>query len=141
MSLGIRDALIPSIDSILGVRDAIGAVIDPVYFVTRTWSGSQMGEGTPQDSETQMLPSPGLKTYHKDVRLREGGAIQAGDIFLIDVSQNKYTEQDLDATSPANNVEKLYRVGDKLYQVIQVSKKYVTWDVQLRELTNQQRYL
>lgn len=137
---GIIDGLMTGIDGILGIRDAIGAVIDPVFFVTRTWSGTTIGDGTASDIEVQMLPSPGLKNYSQDVRLREGGTVKAGDIILKDVSRNKYQETDLDGSSPADNIEKLFRVGDKIYQVINVTKSYVTWDVQVRELTNQTRY-
>jgi hypothetical protein len=145
---GIIDSLLPAIDSILGVRDSAGAVIDPVYLVTRTWyadSGhttpsTEVGAGYAVDVEAQMLPSPGLKNYSQDVRLREGGTVKAGDIILTNVSRNSYTEAQLDGSSATVNVEKLYRVGAKIYQVINIVKKYVTWDVQLRELTNQARY-
>jgi len=140
MSKGIIDSLLPAVDSILGVRDAIGAVIDPIYFVTRTWDGETMGEGAAIDTLEQMLPSPGLKDYSQSLQIKEGGAVKQGDIFLINVSRNKYSEADLDGSSSGVNVEQLYLVGDKLYQVISIKKKYVTWDVQLRELTNQRRY-
>lgn len=140
MSAGLLESLLPSIDSVLGVRDSVGAVIDPVYFVTRSWSGTTIGDGTATDVTTQMLPSPGLKNYKQDIRLKEGGSIKAGDIILTNVSRNKYAESDLDGSSSGPNVEKLFLVGDKIYQVIDIFKKYVTWDIQIRELTNQERY-
>ncbi len=138
---GIIDGLLPAIDSILGVRDAVGAVKQPVFFVTRTWDGSQIGEGAPSDVEVQMLPSPGIKDYKQDIRIREGGNIKSGDIKLFDVSGNKFTESDLDSVTGQPNIERLYRVGAKLYQVISITKSYVTWDIMLRELTNQTRYV
>jgi hypothetical protein len=145
---GVIASLLPAIDSILGVRDQIGAVIKPVYLVTRTWytdvgyttPASQIGEGYAKDVQVQMLPSPGLKNFAQDIRLREGGSVKSGDIILTSVSKNSYTEAQLDGSSALPNVEKLYLVGAKLYQVINVAEKYVTWDVQLRELTNQTRY-
>lgn len=137
---GLIDGLLTGIDSILSIRDTAGAVIDPVYFVTRTWSGTEIGDGTVVDTEVQMLPSPGLKDYGQDLRVREGGSIKSGDIILKDVSRNKFKESDLDGKSPSRNIEKFFRVGDKLYQVINITKSYVTWDVQIRELTNQTRY-
>lgn len=140
MPTGVIDSLLPAIDSILGVRDQIGAVIQPVYLVTRTWSGTQVGDGAATDTEAQLLPSPGLKNFAQDIRLREGGAVKQSDIILTNVSKNSYTEAQLDGSSTGQNVEKFYRVGAKLYQVINVTEKYVTWDVQLRELTNQTRY-
>lgn len=137
---GIIDSLLPAIDSILGVRDSAGAVIDPVYFITRTWSGTQPGDGTAVDTQVQMLPSPGLKNYSQDLRLREGGSVKAGDIILKNVSRNSYTEAQLDGSSSAANIQKFYLVGAKLYQAISVAKNYVTWDVQIRELSDQTRY-
>lgn len=137
---GIIASLLPAIDSILGVRDQVGAVIQPVSLVTRTWSGLAVGDGTAVDTVVQMLPSPGLKNFSQDIKLREGGAVKSGDIILTSVSKNSYTLVQLDGTSPAQNIEKLYLVGAKLYQVINVMEKYVTWDVQLRELSNQTRY-
>ena len=140
MAKGLIDSLLPAVDSILGVRDAIGAVIDPVYFVKRTWSGIEVGEGTPVDTLEQMLPSPQLKNYSQNMRLREGSVVKQGDIILHNVSRNKYTEAQLDGSSTDTNVERLYMVGDKLYQVISIMKSYVTWDVHLREMSNQRRY-
>lgn len=135
----VIDSLLPVIDTILGVRDSIGAVIQAVYFVTRTWSGTQPGDGTAKDVETRMIPSPGLKNFSHDLRLKEGGAIKQGDIFLTHVSRN-FLESQLDGSSPAANIEKFFRVGEYIYQVINVQEKYVTFDVQLRRLSNQTRY-
>lgn len=146
---GIVSALLPSVDAILGVRDSIGAIIQPVYFVTRTWykdkdlqfPSSEVGVHFAKDSvAVQLLPSPGMKTFAQDVRLREGGAVKAGDIILKDVSKNAYKEADLDGSTSAENIEKFYLIGAKLYQVINVTEKYVTFNVQVRELTNQTRY-
>lgn len=148
MGQGIIDSLMPAVDSILGVRDAVGAVIQPVYLVTRLWfsnaarttPATEIG-GYARDIEAQMLPSPGLKDFSQDIRIKEGGAVKSGDIILQHVSKNSYALADLDGTVSAANEEKLYRVGSKLYQVINVREDYVTWHVQLRELTNQTRYV
>ena len=135
MSGGIIAGLLPAIDSILSIRDAAGAVIEPVFIVTRTWSGQVVGEGESVDVAVQILPSPALKNYKVDFRTREGGEVKSGDVGLGSVSKNKYKRVDLDGTSPAQNIEKLYRIGDTLYQVIGVAESYVTWSVQLRTLT------
>jgi hypothetical protein len=136
---GIIAAMLPAIDGVLSVRDAAGAALAPVSFVTRTWTGTQPGDGTATDALVSMSPSPRIKNYAQDLRLREGGSVKAGDIILKNVSANRYQESDLDGTAAAN-VQKFYLVGGKLYQVISLVKKYVTWDVQLRELSNQTRY-
>lgn len=140
MSTGIIDSMLPCADSILGIRDSIGATIKLVYLVTRTWSGAIPGDGTAVDTEVQMLPSPGIQDLSQDLRIKEGGAVKAGDIFLRNVSRNSYTETQLDGSSASANIEKFYRVGDKLYQVISVTESYLTWKIQLRQMSNQTRY-
>lgn len=144
---GLIDSLLPMTDSILGVRDSIGAVIKPVYLLTRTWytdSGltipAAAPEGFAKDSMIKVLPSPMIKDFSQDIRLREGGAVKAGDIILSSISRNKYQLSDLDGTSSAPNIAKFYLVGVKLYQVINVTESYLTFKVQLRQLSNQQRY-
>lgn len=144
---GLLDSLLPCIDDILSVRDCIGAVMKPVYLFTRTWfvdqaktTAAAQPEGFATDSFVQLLPSPSLRDYSQDIRLREGGAVKQGDIILKDISKNKYVIGDLDGTSSAPNIERFYLVGVKLYQVINVTEEYLTWNVQLRELSNQTRY-
>lgn len=145
---GLVKSLLPVVDQILGVRDSIGAVIQPVSFLTRTFyldAAKTLPAKQPEgkyatDVVVQMLPTPSLKAFAQDIRLREGGAIKSGDLILKGVSGNKFKQSDLDGSSPAPNVLKLFLVGDKLYQVVNVSQRYVTFDVQIRELTNQRRY-
>ncbi len=143
----IDAAMLKSIDAILGVRDAVGAVIQPVYIVTRTWftdvgltTAATQPEGYAKDLVVQLLPSPGMKSFSQDVRLREGGAVKAGDIILKSVSKNKFKESDLDGSTSAPNIQIFFAIGAKLYQTINVTQKHVTFDVQVRELTNQTRY-
>lgn len=145
---GLIDDLKESIDDILAVRDDIGAVLQPVFFVTRTWytdaelttQATEIG-GYAADVEVRMRPSPGIKEFAHDLRLREGGMIKQGDILLTNISGNKFDLEDLNGSSPAANVEKLFRVGDSIYQPIMPHQKYVTWDLQLRRLSNQTRYV
>lgn len=148
MSCGLIDSLLPSMDSILGVRDQIGAALKPVWFVTRTWytddtlatESTALGQGSAQDQETQLLPSPRIREFSQDLRLVEGGMVKRGDLILSGISKQTYREKDLDGSSCAGNIETLFKVGDKLYQVISVRERLVTFDVHVRELTNQARY-
>lgn len=147
MSEGIIDSLLPSVDSILGIRDSIGAVIKPTFFLTRTWytdatyrTLSNGIEGFPKDVIVKLLPSPKITEITQDIKAREGGAVKNGDIMLDSVSRSKFKESDLDGSSPSTNIEKLYVVGDKIYQVVKVAEKYLTWRIVLKELTNQTRY-
>jgi hypothetical protein len=127
-------------NAILGVRDTVGAIIQPVYLVTRTWTGTEPGAGTATDGLSQILPTPAMKSFDQDVRLREGGNIKSGDIILTSVSKQSYTQADLDSVTGSANIEKFYLVGTKLYQIIKVSERIVTFDVHLREMTNQTKY-
>lgn len=137
-----------SIDAILGIRDLIGAVIHPVFLVTRTWytdgtftvQSTQIGQGSAKDVEVQLLPSPQIVDYTQAINLPAGGAVKGGDIILKMISRTTYLETDLDGSSSSDNVEKLYRVGARIYQVISITESYVTWNVQLRELSQQARY-
>lgn len=146
--VGLIEALLPVTNSILGIRDSIGAVIQPVYFLTRTWytdgtftsASTNAGEGVAKDNVKQMLPSPQIVQLKQDLRLKEGGMAKNGDIMLKMISRDSYHESDLDGSSTAGNVEQLYVVGVKVYQVISVTESYVTWNVTIRELTNQTRY-
>jgi hypothetical protein len=145
---GIITGMLAGIDGVLDARDAVGAVIKPVYFLTRTWY-SDPGFGVPNNvpegyakdaAQVQMIPSPGMKQFNQDIRLREGGSIKAGDIILKAISKNLFKESDLDGSTPAQNIQKFFVIGSKIYQVIDVVEKYVTFNVQVRELTNQTRY-
>lgn len=144
---GIVKAMLKGIDGVLGARDSVGAIIQPVYRVSRQWytdvgltTLATQPEGFAKDTVTQLLPSPGMKQFSQDIRLREGGTVKAGDIILTGISRNKFTEADLDGSSSSRGVQKFYLIGAKLYQVINVTAKYVTFDVQVRELSNQRRY-
>lgn len=144
---GIIDSLLPAIDSILGVRDAVGAVIKPVYLVTRTWYADSAYltqataiDGYAKDTEIQMFPSPQLVDLTQKNRVREGGSYKDGDILLKNVSKNSYSEADLASTSASPNVQQFMRVGEQMFQIVGITPSYVTWDVHLRPLTDQSRY-
>lgn len=142
------NSLLPNIDAVLAIRDSIGINKQPVYFLTRVWwtddtyttQSDQIGDGVPKDTLSRMVPSPRIVDLSQSLNLREGGVVKQGDIILRDVSKNTYSESQLDGSSQALNVEKLFLVGVKVYQVISLTEGYVTWKIQLRELTNQTRY-
>lgn len=128
-------------DEILGVRDEIGAVKRPVYILTRTWSGDEIGEGTAVDVAVQILPSPYVTDFKHDLRVREGGNIKQGDQLVKSISQESYpNESDVDCTVNAGNVEKWYYFDGSLYEVVSVRLRYVTWDVHVRKTAKQTFY-
>jgi hypothetical protein len=133
---GLKDCL----DDVLGIRDDIGAVLAPTYLVTRTWTGARPGDGTFSDDESQLLPSPYIVDLSHNLNIPDAGTIKHGDILLKNISKQSYPlESDLDGSSDAKNIEKLYRIGEYLYQVIRVKNNYITWDVQVRRLSDQRR--
>lgn len=136
---GILDGLRANVNSILGLRDSLGVQKGLVFLIKRTWSGEELGDGTPTDLRTQMLPSPHIKVFTGDQKIPEGGMVKHGDIILSQISQQTYPIEDLiDVTSDDPKVEYLYEVDGSFYRVIEVTKKHVTWKVILRRLSDQE---
>ena len=135
--MGLIDDLLLVANDILGVRDAVGAVIHPVFFVTRTWSGSSPGDGTPTDTKEQMLPSPSIVAISHELSAQPGGTYQQGDLLLQSVSKQSYPSEDVVAgKSTEGNVEKFFEINGKLYQPINVRESYITWEVHVRKLSH-----
>lgn len=134
---GVVAGVLANVNSILGLRDSLGAALKDVYLVTRTWSGTELGDGTATDTKVKMVPSPRVVEFKHDTRIVEGGAIKQGDILLKMVSKQTYpTETMVDGKSDIDNVENLYEVGGVLYRVINVKEKHVTWSILLRRLSS-----
>lgn len=130
------------VNDILEIRDDLGAQKLNTYILTRTWSGGKIGEGTPTDVRTQVLPSPRIVNVAHDRRLKEGGHFKSGDIVLKQISQQTYpTESEIDGTRPGAGIEIFYMVGDRLYTVVTVIQKQVTWSVHLRKHNRSKTYL
>lgn len=130
----------PGLDSILGIRDEIGAALKPVFLVTRTWSGTEIGDGTKKETRSEVRPSPGIRQYTNDLRITEGGAVKQGDVLLKMISKQSFpTEKDVDCSVSSNTVEKFYEVDGILYRVVNVREKHLTWDVLVRRVSDQRR--
>lgn len=135
MSANLIADLLGSLDPILGIRDAIGAALKPVYIVTRAWSGSAIGDGSYTEVKTQMLPSPKIVDYSQSVKIQSGGFYEQGDIVLKYISKNAYpTKSDIDCSLSNIKKEKFYLVGTDYYRVISITEDYLTWSVQLRRI-------
>jgi hypothetical protein len=137
----VYDDLLGDVDSILGIRDDLGVALHPVFIVTRTWSaGTELGEGDYSDTELQMLPSPRIKEFADDYKIKEGGAIQQGDIMLKMISKQSYPKRsDVDCSVDQQFIEKFYKINDIFYRVIFVWEQHVTWNVHLRRVSDQTR--
>jgi hypothetical protein len=129
----IVKSLIKGVNSVLSVREQIGAIKEPVSIVTRTWTGKAIGDGDFTDTEELINPQPGIKDLSHNLRLSEGGAIKQGDLIINCISKKTYPTEDLiNGKSEWPTIEKFYKVGDSLYNVISVVQKYLTWNVQIR---------
>ena len=135
---GVVDGVLQGVDSILSLRDSMGAGLKKVYFVERVYkNGVEIG-GEYIDTKKQMLPSPRVVEFKSDLRIKEGGLVKEGDILLKMVSKKTYPrEKMLDGSSCKPHVELLYLVGDIYYRVVNVQEKHVVWSILLRRLSTQ----
>lgn len=139
---GIVTDILSITDDILGLRDDLGAKKQNVYILTRTWDGSELGDGTPSDVAVQILPTPHIVDYAHSLRLKEGGNIREGDIILKHLSKQTYTDESMIDCSVSDQVtEKYYYIDEKLYTVIHVKSDYVYWNVHIRKAAKQSTYL
>lgn len=123
--------LIEDIDSILSLRDEIGAVKAPVYIVTRTWK-EKKGIGDFTETKNQILPSPRIFDLSHDSRIREGGVVKQGDLILKMISKESYQEKDIDLSVTDDKTEKFYLIKNGLYELVSLIDKYVVFQVHLR---------
>jgi len=128
------------LDKILGVRDSIGANLHDVFIITRCWSGEEIGDGRVKESKLQVKPTPRIKDFSHNLRVTEGGSVKQGDLLLKGISKSKFPERrSIDLCSDDDLVEKFYEIDCNLYRVISVVEKHLTWNVQVRRLSNQER--
>ena len=129
-------------DSILGIRDGIGANLKKIYFVKRYWDGGEPGEGPFRDSESLMLDTPRIVDLSLNFRALEGGNVKQGDLLLKMVNKNRYPDKCVFGPTTNNRSEEIFlKIGDILYTVITVRERYLQWDIQVRPLSSQRRRL
>jgi hypothetical protein len=135
---GVISSLKPNIDDILGVRDEVGAALKVCKIVTRSWSGSELGDGTATTASATISPSPRVLEFSFDRKLPDGGAVKHGDIILKLISKNQFSSVDkIDGTVNSPNIEKFYDVGGIKYEVVAVTEKHLWWNVHLRRKSYQ----
>ena len=135
MSSNIQKSLLGCLDTVLKVKSDIGATLADVFLVTRTWSGKRTGDGSFTDEETQLKPTPCITEFAHDLRIRAGGSVKQGDLLLTSISRNTIPEEDtLRTDTDSRNVERFYKIESHYYRTIHISKKLVTWDVQIRKV-------
>jgi hypothetical protein len=136
--MGLVDDLRAISGDLYGVRDTIGANKELTYLVTRTWTGTVPGDGTYSDVTTQVLPSPAISELRSSWKAREAGLDESGDTMLKGIAMQQYPTRDtIDCTSSAGNIEKFYKIANKLYSVVDVTEEYISWTVRIRKVSHQ----
>ena len=131
----IRESMLGCVDKILGIKDQIGAIIEEVHLVTRTWTGERVGDGDHTDVETQIIPTPCIKDFSHDVRTHEAGVVKSGDLILTGISRNKYTDElTLRTDTTDRSIEKLYHIGKHYYRLVHIKENLLTWDIHIRKV-------
>jgi len=104
-----------------------------VYLLTRTWK-ERMGLGTPTDRLIKIDPNPYISDFSHSLRIKEGGNIKQGDLFIKYLPKNLFpNETDVNCKVSNKLEEKFYVLDDELYEVISVVKGYAYWNVQIRK--------
>lgn len=138
----IKD-LIENSDSILSIRQDLGAQKHNVYILKRSWSDGKVGEGIPTDTIEKLNPSPNVQEFPHDIEVRSGGKILGGDIRLKMVSKKNHTREylELKNTPDQKGVERFYYINGKLYSVVGIMEYQIHYDISLRKTTNSKVYL
>jgi hypothetical protein len=139
--MSIIESLKDCSDAILGIRDGIGADLKKVYIVTRTWSGGEVGEGNVVDSEMILVNTPHIVDLSLNFRALEGGNVKQGDLLLKMVDKQRYPRETFEPTTLGKSQERFLRIGEQLYTVISIRERYLQFDIQVRPLSDQRRYL
>lgn len=82
------DKLITKVDKIrqkVNV-DKVGVRRYRLFRVIRTWSGGEVGDGTPTIAEVEILPAPAITFGTRDDRLEGNGRVDTGKMIATEVS-------------------------------------------------------
>lgn len=106
----IADALRESLHELAGVRQFL------VWTVARQWSGDSIGDGTYEDTVTELTPAPLVEPYLTEYNLEPCGIDEAGFVVLREISLT-YTEAEL-AGAGDPTVEWFIKLSDDHGQAI-----------------------
>lgn len=106
------DALVGMVDEIRSlIPTALGTRPYAVAVVTRTWSGTLVGDGTATSVVLPILPAPKVTFEGLHHELRPAGREEEGDVELTGVSLT-YSETELAPTVASNRAEWAYRITE-----------------------------
>jgi hypothetical protein len=108
----LADALVGVVDEVRSLIHAeLGTRPNRVFLVRRVWSGAIAGDGSPTDTEVEILPPPRVTDLALRATLRPAGREEEGDVLLTEVSL-RYAEAELYPTGLPKNVEAAYRIDE-----------------------------
>lgn len=137
----IRDDLIVCVDDARAVVDDCGLRQHDMKVRTRTWAGTQAGDGVVTETDITLTPRPRLRLPENEQWLNPAGEYEQGDL-LIDRVSARYTRAELgdpEAVS-AGNIEAYWVITERgsvtpeeeLYDVVSTEKQNFQWRVHLR---------
>ena len=127
-----------NLNKVLSVRESVGADLKKCYFVTREWDGRDVGEGNLIiDNNEEITPTPRVVRVRQKSVWKESGSVKEGDIVLTGISKESYPlEEHINGIAEKQNVDRLYKVGDSFFNVIDFTEKHLTWEVLLRPVSS-----
>ncbi len=121
------------------VEDALRTIEDleiyksKVYLLTRTWK-ERKGRGKPKDEVIKIDPNPYIGDYSHSARIKEGGNIKQGDLFIKYLPKKLLDSENLvNNKSDSELIEKFYVIEDELYEVVSIVKGFAYWNIQIRK--------
>lgn len=136
--MSLLDDVALDVEAALKTIEGLEIYKSKVFFLTRTWK-ERKGRGNPSDVVTKIDPNPYIADFSHSTRIKEGGSIKQGDLFIKYLPKNIYpTENDVNCKSDSELIEKFYVIDDELYEVVSVVKDYAYWNVQIRK-TNKKK--
>lgn len=96
----LRDGLLPALDALRGIPNALGLRRYTVTLRARTWSGAYPGEGTVTDTDVVINPPPRVRVLSSREVANSGGTYREGD-FMITAITPRYTAPTTGGSTPA----------------------------------------
>lgn len=138
--MSILDDVAIDVEDALKTIEGLELYKTKVYFLVRTWD-ERKGKDDPVDTFTKINPNPYISDMSHSLRLREGGKVKQGDLFIKYLPKNIYPTEDTVNCSTENELEeKFYIIDNELYEVISVVKGYAYWNVQIRKTSKNKVY-
>lgn len=131
--MSLRSDLIPVIDDARAMVADLGLRLHVVKVVTRTWSGSEVGRGTPSDVELTIDPAPKVRPPHPREVSAAQGRYENGDQLVQQISAT-YTRAELDGGTIAAGVVVFWTIDGEEYRLVGLSQKPFEWRAHLQRM-------